>query len=119
MSVIGTLSWAQLLPKKTLPSEMKAVRELAKDRDAIILPAEKGRSTVVMDRSEYHIKVQALRDDWDTYQPLTKDPTGAQERRMNIISSDRTITYQIEPTATFTGQQVIFLTYMAFQNTTS
>ena len=118
-SVIGTLSWAQLPPKKTLPSEMKAVRELAKDKYAIILPAEKGRSTVVMDCSEYHTKVQALRDDWHTYQPLTKDPTGAQERRMNIRSSKRRITYQMEPTATFAGQEVKFLTYMAFQNTTS
>ena len=41
MSVIGALSWAQLPPRKTLPNETKAVRELAKDKDTIILPAEK------------------------------------------------------------------------------
>ncbi|MDA8003198.1 MAG: hypothetical protein MPL62_18085, partial [Alphaproteobacteria bacterium] len=83
IGVIGALSRAVLPPRNTLPDEMKAVRELARDADIIILPADKGKSTVVMDRSDYRTKVQALLSDRDTYQPMAKDPTGALERKMN------------------------------------
>ena len=50
-----------------------------------VLPADKGRSTVVMDCSDYSTKVQALLDDRDTYQPVAKDPTSALERRINSV----------------------------------
>lgn len=53
MSVIDALSQARLPPRNFLPSEMKAVRELARDEDILALPADKGRSTVVMDCSDY------------------------------------------------------------------
>lgn len=45
---------------------MKAVTELAKDADIVILPADKGRATVVMDCTDYSAKMQAMLGDWDT-----------------------------------------------------
>ena len=85
MGVIGALSRARLPPRNILPTKMKAVRELARDKDVIILPADKGRSTVVMDHSDYSSKMRALLSDHDTYQPVAKDPTSGLERRMNSV----------------------------------
>ncbi len=39
------------------PQEAKAVKELAKDDDIIILLADKGRATVVTDRKDYSTKM--------------------------------------------------------------
>ena len=41
----------------------------------MILPADKGRSTVIMEREEYRQKIKQLLDDRKTYLPLKKDPT--------------------------------------------
>ena len=85
MGVVDALSQAKLPPRNILPDEMKAMRELARDEDIVVLPADKSRLTVVMDRSDYSTKVQALLDDCDTYQPVAKDPTSVLERRMNSV----------------------------------
>ena len=44
-----------------------------------------GKATVVMNRSDYGIKMQAILGDKDTYQPLTKDPTTSLENKMDRI----------------------------------
>ena len=38
------------------------MKELAKDDDIVVLPADKGRGTVVMDRSDYSAKMLAMLD---------------------------------------------------------
>ena len=49
MNVIGAISKARL-PRKNIPSqEVRALRDLAKDEDILVLPADKGKATVVMD----------------------------------------------------------------------
>ena len=55
--------------------EIKALQELKKDQTISILPADKGRATVVMDRSDYENKIQNILKDTKTYEPLKKDPT--------------------------------------------
>ena len=85
VGVVGALSRAQPPPKKTLPGEMMAVKQLARDKDIVILPADKGRATVVMNRSDYSAKMQAMLDDRDTYQPLSKGPTTSLESKMNRV----------------------------------
>ncbi|KAI8516403.1 hypothetical protein Bbelb_049840 [Branchiostoma belcheri] len=55
--------------------EGTALKDLATDQDILILPADKGRCTVVLDREQYDRKVQDLLGDKDTYMPLKKDPT--------------------------------------------
>ena len=60
-----------------------AVKELAKDDDIVILPADKGRATVVMDRKDYSAKMLTMLGDQNTYQLMAKDPTTSLENRMN------------------------------------
>ena len=61
------------------------VKELAKDDDIAILPADKGRqwSTVVMDRKDYSAEMLMMLGDRDTYQLMAKDPTTSLKNRMN------------------------------------
>lgn len=49
----------------------------------MILPADKGRATVLLDRDEYDKKFQDMLDDTKVYQRLKRDPTPALERRIN------------------------------------
>ena len=51
----------------------------------MILPAHKGHCTVVMDRTEYHAKVDSLLADQKFYKVLDKDPTSSNERKMNAV----------------------------------
>ena len=88
IGVIGALSRAKPPPKNTLPEERQAVKQLASDKNIVVLPADKGRATVVMDREDYNTKMKALLDDKNTYKPVAKDPTSALERKMNSILLD-------------------------------
>ena len=63
-------------PKPNIsPEEIKALHELKKDNDIMILPADKGRATIVLDKSDYESKMQNLLSDTKTYEVLKKDPT--------------------------------------------
>ncbi|KAI8510763.1 hypothetical protein Bbelb_116790 [Branchiostoma belcheri] len=63
-------------PKTTTQAkERAALKDLATNQDILILPANKGRCTVVLDREQYDRKVQDLLGNKDTYMPLKKDPT--------------------------------------------
>ena len=55
-----------------------------RDLDLIILPANKRCATVVLDLKDYEKKLQAMLDDPQTYQKITKDPT-PHEQRMNAV----------------------------------
>ena len=52
----------------------KTIRTLREDTDIVILPADKGNATVVMDRTEYVSKMSLMLED-KTYAKLKKDPT--------------------------------------------
>ncbi|BHF84794.1 hypothetical protein SprV_0902794600 [Sparganum proliferum] len=47
--------------------EQRALKSLKANKDIIILPADKGRSTVVLDKSDYQKKVQDLLEDQHSY----------------------------------------------------
>ena len=52
-----------------------ALRNLKKSNDILILPADKGRTTVVLDKSDYDEKMMAmLNDDGLTYQEFSSRP---------------------------------------------
>ena len=76
---------SNLPPTNIHPQEAKAVKELAKDDDIVILPADKGRATVVMDRKDYSAKMLMMLGDRDTYQLMANDPTTSLENRMNSV----------------------------------
>ena len=48
-----------------------------------MLPTDKGRATVVMDRTDYGEKMHKMLSEESTYQPIAKDPTPSLERKMN------------------------------------
>ena len=50
--------------------EQKAIKDLQNDDEIIALPADKGRMTVIRNRSDYIDKANTLLDDSETYQPL-------------------------------------------------
>lgn len=51
-------------PNGNLSSHLcKAANDLRKDRDIVILPADKGNVTVVMDRKEYTKKLECMLED--------------------------------------------------------
>ena len=85
VGVINAVSHAKLPPTNIHPQEAKAVKVLTKDDDIVILPADKGRATVVMDRKDYSAKMLAMLGDRDTYQLMAKDPTTCLENRMNSV----------------------------------
>ncbi|XP_020295119.1 uncharacterized protein LOC109860447 [Pseudomyrmex gracilis] len=70
---------ANILNKSKLPthnltrSERCALKQVNQDRD-IILPADKGNTTVIMNKTDYDTKIQTLLTD-STYEKLKKDPT--------------------------------------------
>ena len=82
MSVIGAVNRAKMPPRNIPPQELKALKELASDQDILVLPADKGRATVVMDRTDYDEKMHKMLSEESTYQPIAKDPTPSLERKM-------------------------------------
>ncbi len=57
------------------PGEREAIKSLRADKDIMILPADKGRAVVVMDKKEYKEKANKLLSDEKTYKKEKKDPT--------------------------------------------
>ena len=71
-------------PPSNLPwSLRRALDDLKKTEDIVILPADKGRCTVVMDETEYHARVDSLFAYQKFYKVLDKDPTSSTQRKMN------------------------------------
>ena len=62
--------------------QFKTMSDLKKNNTIVILPADKGNATVVMERSSYEQKVADLLDD-DSYVRISKDPTKKTERTLN------------------------------------
>ena len=77
-----TLDKAKLPPPNVTQEERESLKSLSKDKDITILPADKGRSTVVLDTASYHSKVSELLRDDKTYEPLKKDPTTGYKQRI-------------------------------------
>ncbi|BHF67977.1 hypothetical protein SprV_0301100600 [Sparganum proliferum] len=71
--------------KCTSQSESKAMRELRRDDSIIILPADKGRSTVVINREDYSEKAKALLDDREFYRPAQNSQAKAVADRLSKL----------------------------------
>ncbi|XP_072043129.1 uncharacterized protein [Amphiura filiformis] len=73
-------------PKSNLSKdERQAVKDLKKEDSIIILPADKGRATVILDKDEYNEKVNNLLGDTKTYEELSSDPTQKYKRKLVAI----------------------------------
>uniref|UniRef100_A0A131XB29 Putative reverse transcriptase n=1 Tax=Hyalomma excavatum TaxID=257692 RepID=A0A131XB29_9ACAR len=74
-------------PSNLSAEENRALRELREDPAIVILPADKGNATVVLDRQDYDRKVQDHLES-DTYVKLKKDPTAQVQRDLNKLLGD-------------------------------
>ncbi|XP_066267585.1 uncharacterized protein [Branchiostoma lanceolatum] len=74
------------LPKSNITKqERDALKELRKDKNVLILPADKGKATVLMDRTDYEEKVSVMLADMKTYEKLPTDPTQKYKRKLVAI----------------------------------
>ena len=69
----STLQSASLPNSNLTPDEQKALKRLKTDENIVILPADKGRVTVVMDKTDYNDKMDSLVNDKQTYEVLKRD----------------------------------------------
>ena len=58
------------------------MKNLGKNKEIMILPVDKGRTTVILDKEEYQEKMKVLLSDKNTYKLLEKDPTGKYKRKL-------------------------------------
>ena len=84
-TVVAILNKARPPSMNLPPSESKALKNLQADDEIVVVPADKGRAVVVMDRLDYDSKINTLLSDQSTYQKLTRDPAPALERQMNEL----------------------------------
>ena len=70
-------------PVKLDKEEQKTIKDLQNDNEIIILPADKGRMIVIMNKSDYIDKANTLLNDTETYQPLDTDPSKTTVNRIN------------------------------------
>ncbi|XP_068674425.1 uncharacterized protein [Montipora foliosa] len=81
--VTEVLQRASVPPPNLPQAELRALYNLRTDQDRLVIPADKGNCTVVMDRKDYDDKVQQMLSDQGTYKVLDKDPTQRTERKLN------------------------------------
>nr|VZI40188.1 unnamed protein product [Spirometra erinaceieuropaei] len=63
--------------------ERDALEELRADNDLVIVPADKGRSTVVLDRTGYNQKANILLEDRQSYVLCESNPIKTLTREIN------------------------------------
>ena len=83
--IAGVLRSAKPPKPNISKEERQALGVLAKEKDILILPADKGRCTVILNKSEYTKQVETMLSDRGTYTPLTEDPTGNIKRKLAAI----------------------------------
>ncbi|XP_068739082.1 uncharacterized protein [Montipora capricornis] len=74
--------------QKVSDEERKAIDDLKKDDSIMILPADKGRVIVVLNKEEYHTKCQAILSDTNTYKKLKADPTSRYKKEFATALRD-------------------------------
>ena len=80
--------------------ERQAVYSLKKREDIVIVKANKGNTTVVLDRNEHDDKPMTMLKDTTTYVELKRDPTQKTKRVVNQFVSQLREEDKISPTMT-------------------
>ena len=81
--IASTVQSASIPDNNLTKDEQQALKRLKNDDNIVILLADKGRVTVVMDKTDYFDKMDALVSDKQTYEELKRDPTPALLRKLN------------------------------------
>ena len=89
VSVASTLKTCNLPATANITrEEERALDDLTKNEEVTFVPADKGRSVVVMDKDEYQEKVSVLLNDTNTYLKITdkrSNPTSSVEKDLNKL----------------------------------
>ncbi|XP_041484607.1 uncharacterized protein LOC121431166 [Lytechinus variegatus] len=83
LKVTNALSDAKPPKQNLSKQERSAIRDLRRNQAIHILQADKGNATVIMDQDAYDDKIEEILQDKDTYSKLNRDPTQANERKIN------------------------------------
>ena len=75
--IVGILNRPVRHNPNLTPLETRALNELQSNSDIIVLPSDKGRATVIMDRDDYNSKLSEMLSDTTTYKKLNHDPSAA------------------------------------------
>ena len=79
------LSRAKVPPSNLPPHLRSALKYLRRRDDILILPADEGRATVVLNKAEYDEKLLVMLSDARTYKKLDRDPVLSMERKLNTL----------------------------------
>ncbi len=74
INIVGALKNAKIPESNLSPLEYKVIQNLQKDNSIMILPADNGRSTVILNKTEYEKKIESMLADDTTYKKLSRDP---------------------------------------------
>ncbi|XP_037521702.1 uncharacterized protein LOC119398958 [Rhipicephalus sanguineus] len=87
LKVIGVLSKIPARLSNNLPDEeRKALIDLKKDKTIVVLPADKGNRTVVINRADYEKRPGELLNG-EAYSKIKKDPTPQTQTNLNKLLS--------------------------------
>ena len=73
--IASTVQSASIPDNNLTKDEQQALKRLKNDDNIVIQPADTGRVTVVMDKTDYFDKMDALVSDKQTYEELKRDLT--------------------------------------------
>ncbi|XP_018309593.1 uncharacterized protein [Mycetomoellerius zeteki] len=94
--ISNILSKAKTPPPNTTRQERLTLQDLNRDADIIVLPADKGNATVVMNTSDYKKKMKNLLSD-KAYKMLDKDPTNRIAQNTKILVEISKIPNEAKP----------------------
>ncbi len=106
--IIEQLQQAKVPKSNLTADEWKTLKELRDDENIMVLPADKGKCLVIMDREEYINKMEEKLKDETTYKQVEKDPTNeikeALSKQLQKIKEEKQIDdrtyYKLFPTKT-------------------
>ena len=78
--LVGTLKSSKAPKSNISKDERHAIKDLQKQQSIMILPADKGKATVIIDKEEYNSKLTSMLSDTNTYTKLKKDPMAAYKK---------------------------------------
>ena len=104
--VVATLTKKRKLEPNVMREEVAALEDLWKDKDIMVLLADKGRCMVVLDKSTYNSIIMDLLSDVETYEAIPKDPT--LKIRGKVCSVIRAIS-----SAGLLSKEAYFISYIA------
>ncbi|XP_072037657.1 uncharacterized protein [Amphiura filiformis] len=73
-----------------LKDQQKALAELAKDDNSVVVPADKGKSVVVLNKPDYDSKCKDLLKDEKTYKPVGYNPTSGYRKKVTDFTTKLT-----------------------------